>query len=177
MLLTVCRFGKGSALTLLSLTLKRVFWTLKLMKSVTEECPDITRVYTIGRSYMGLKLYVMEISDNPGKHEIGKSWRYWNETFWFVIFLKLPRVLQLRGAVQCPPLFIQPDFCSSPTQGGRGSWGEGLSCINKWFYFFEPLPLDTGLRLNVICGHSTSASKISKIKFGTACLCFLKEMS
>lgn len=43
------------------------------MKSVTEECPDITHVYTIGKSYMGLKLYVMVISDNPSKHELGKS--------------------------------------------------------------------------------------------------------
>ncbi|KAM4625752.1 putative carboxypeptidase X1 isoform 2-T2 [Polymixia lowei] len=49
----------------------------KLMKSVTEECPDITRIYTIGKSYNGLKMYVMEISDNPGKHELGEpEFRY-----------------------------------------------------------------------------------------------------
>ncbi|XP_049442389.1 probable carboxypeptidase X1 [Epinephelus fuscoguttatus] len=49
----------------------------KLMKSVTEACPDITRMYSIGKSYTGLKLYVMEISDNPGKHELGEpEFRY-----------------------------------------------------------------------------------------------------
>ncbi|XP_010766664.1 probable carboxypeptidase X1 [Notothenia coriiceps] len=49
----------------------------KLMKSVTKECPDITRIYTIGKSYTGLKLYAMEISDNPGKHELGEpEFRY-----------------------------------------------------------------------------------------------------
>lgn len=42
------------------------------MRSVTEECPDITHIYTIGKSYMGLKLYVMVISDNPTKHELGE---------------------------------------------------------------------------------------------------------
>ncbi|EMP31256.1 Putative carboxypeptidase X1, partial [Chelonia mydas] len=45
----------------------------KLMKKVNEECPNITRVYSIGKSYLGLKMYVMEISDNPGQHELGES--------------------------------------------------------------------------------------------------------
>ncbi|XP_072549511.1 probable carboxypeptidase X1 [Salminus brasiliensis] len=49
----------------------------KVMRSVHEACPDITRIYSIGKSYMGLKLYVMEISDNPGKHELGEpEFRY-----------------------------------------------------------------------------------------------------
>jgi len=52
---------------------RRALCGLQLMKAVTEQCPDITRIYTIGRSYNGLKLYVMEISDNPGKHELGEN--------------------------------------------------------------------------------------------------------
>lgn len=48
------------------------FLHLQMMKVINEECPNITRIYNIGKSYQGLKMYAMEISDNPGEHEIGR---------------------------------------------------------------------------------------------------------
>ncbi|XP_053441404.1 carboxypeptidase N catalytic chain isoform X1 [Nycticebus coucang] len=42
---------------------------VRTLYKVRNECPQITRVYSVGRSVQGRHLYVLEISDYPGIHE------------------------------------------------------------------------------------------------------------
>ena len=71
----------------------------EVLQRVHNRCPDITRLYTLSEtSVNGVPLYVLEITDKPGKHELSKfqfvvwgrlwlrSWRvrtaesvFWNE--------------------------------------------------------------------------------------------------
>merc|ERR1719402_65509 len=42
-----------------------------VLQQVHNQCPDISRLYTLSEpSVNGIPLYVLEITDNPGKHEI-----------------------------------------------------------------------------------------------------------
>lgn len=42
---------------------------VRTLYKVHNECPYITRVYSVGRSVKGRHLYVLEFSDYPGIHE------------------------------------------------------------------------------------------------------------
>ncbi|TRY69612.1 hypothetical protein DNTS_032733 [Danionella cerebrum] len=57
---------------------KRVSWDGKVSNQQCNTSVQLSTFYTKGAgSYTGLKLYVMEISDSPGKHELGEpEFRY-----------------------------------------------------------------------------------------------------
>lgn len=48
----------------------------KAIKAFHGRCGHISRTYSIGRSFLGVPLWVMEISNNPGKEEAKPAFKY-----------------------------------------------------------------------------------------------------
>ncbi|XP_071821191.1 carboxypeptidase D-like [Apostichopus japonicus] len=48
-------------------------WAMEeALQRIHAKCPNITRLYTIGTSVEGRRLWAIEISDHPGEHELGE---------------------------------------------------------------------------------------------------------
>lgn len=46
------------------------------MKKFAQRCNNIARLYSIGRSFLGFPLWVLEISDKPGEIEAEPAFKY-----------------------------------------------------------------------------------------------------
>ncbi|XP_053464395.1 adipocyte enhancer-binding protein 1 [Nycticebus coucang] len=132
----------------------------QLMKVVNEECPTITRTYSLGKSSRGLKIYAMEISDNPGEHELGEpEFRYTagihgNEVLGRELLLLLMQYLcreyrdgnpRVRSLVQDTRIHLvpslNPDGYEVAAQMGSefGNWALGL-WTEEGFDIFQDFP-------------------------------------
>ncbi|ELK13025.1 Adipocyte enhancer-binding protein 1 [Pteropus alecto] len=132
----------------------------QLMKVVNEECPTITRTYSLGKSSRGLKIYAMEISDNPGDHELGEpEFRYTagihgNEVLGRELLLLLMQYLcreyrdgnpRVRSLVQDTRIHLvpalNPDGYEVAAQMGSefGNWALGL-WSEEGFDIYEDFP-------------------------------------
>ncbi|XP_036086469.1 adipocyte enhancer-binding protein 1 isoform X4 [Rousettus aegyptiacus] len=132
----------------------------QLMKVVNEECPTITRTYSLGKSSRGLKIYAMEISDNPGDHELGEpEFRYTaglhgNEVLGRELLLLLMQYLcreyrdgnpRVRSLVQDTRIHLvpalNPDGYEVAAQMGSefGNWALGL-WTEEGFDIYEDFP-------------------------------------
>nr|XP_036846863.1 adipocyte enhancer-binding protein 1-like isoform X1 [Manis javanica] len=132
----------------------------QLMKVVNAECPTITRTYSLGKSSRGLKIYAMEISDNPGDHELGEpEFRYTagihgNEVLGRELLLQLMQYLcheyrdgnpRVRSLVHDTRIHLvpslNPDGYEVASQMGSefGNWALGL-WTEEGFDIYEDFP-------------------------------------
>ncbi|XP_028657559.1 carboxypeptidase Z isoform X1 [Erpetoichthys calabaricus] len=67
---TVDNTTPGQPSTIIQFTYHSHSQMMNVLKKTAARCSDISRTYSIGRSFEGKDLLVIEFSDNPGQHEL-----------------------------------------------------------------------------------------------------------